>query len=178
MAPPSSSRSDHPTARAHDTPAAALPPWQLQTIELFVRAADLLGLPKSTGGVYGLIYSTEEPLPLDVIMTRLQISKGSTSQALTTLKRLKAIKPVFIPGDRRDHYVPETQLRRLVSGFLHDQVVPHLESGRERLAFIENQAAADHPVSPKLKQRLKRLQSWRSQSEKLIPLITRFLGNH
>ncbi len=163
-----------PGSRIADRASGSLPDWQIQTIEIFVRTADLLGLPKSIGQVYGLLFCTEEPLPLDAIKDRLQISKGSTSQALNTLKRLRAIKPVLILGERRDYYEPELQLRRLVSGFLNEQVIPHLDSGKVRIHAIKTQKEEDIP--PKLQERLDRLNAWRSQSIKLIPIITKFLG--
>jgi DNA-binding transcriptional regulator GbsR (MarR family) len=113
---------------------------------------------------------------LDTIQQSLGISKGSTSQALNTLKRQKAIKPVYIQGDRRDHYEPETQLRRLISGFLNEQVLPHLETNKNRLEHIETLASQDAPSSSEIRARLKRLNRWVQQSEKVLPLLTQFFG--
>ncbi len=153
--------------------SVALPDWQVQTIELFVRAADLLGIPKSVGQVYGLLFATAEPLPLDGIMTRLGISKGSTSQALQFLRRVHAVKPVFVPGDRRDHFEPELEIKRVVTGFMRDQVQPHLESGDLRLQAIQ---AGNGGIPAEVKQRLKRLGGWRKRADQLLPLMVTVLG--
>ena len=169
-------QSDSPTVRQSDTAAntaTPLPDWQIQTIDLFVRAADLLGIPKSVGLVYGLLFSTEAPLPLDAIKDRLQISKGSTSQALQFLKRIQAVKPIFIHGDRRDHFEPELEMKKLIGGFLRDQVQPHLESGDTRLKSIQNQ---NGEVPAIIKKRLNRMAGWRKRADQLLPLIVTVLG--
>ncbi|MGJ3243027.1 MAG: GbsR/MarR family transcriptional regulator [Opitutales bacterium] len=158
-----------PTQPETDTPDT-LSPADLAVIDLFVRAADLIGIPKSVGQVYGCLYATTDPLCLDQIQTRLQISKGSTSQALQFLKRVQAVRPVLVPGDRRDFYTPELQLKKMVAGFLNQQVIPHLESGKERIAQIEQ--LADRDLDP---QRLNTLKTWHRKAEQLLPLVGRVL---
>ena len=43
-------------------------PLQLEVIELFVHAVKVLGLPKSVGEIYGLLFISPEAMPLDVIV--------------------------------------------------------------------------------------------------------------
>jgi len=150
-----------------------LAPWQVDTIEIFIRAADVLGIPKSVGQTYGLLFVTEAPLSMEAIQVRLGISKGSASQSLQFLRRVSAIKPVYIPGERRDHYQPELEIKRLLTGFLKDQVEPHLDSGKSRLAALDNQKG---DIPPEIQKRLRRLQGWRARAEKLLPLIVTVLG--
>ena len=52
---------------------------------------------------------------MDQIAARLDIRIGSTSQGLKTLRSIKAIRSAYIPGDRRDHYLAESEFRRLFS---------------------------------------------------------------
>ena len=54
----------------------------------------MLGLPKSIGEIYGLLYVTQEALSLDDLVSRLGISKGSTSQGLKMLRKLGAVREV------------------------------------------------------------------------------------
>ena len=51
-------------------------------IDVFVRAASLIGLPRSIGEIYGLLFCTPQALSFDELVERLQISKGSVSQGL------------------------------------------------------------------------------------------------
>src|SRR6056297_1692961 len=104
-----------------------------EVVELFVRLANLLSLPRSLGEIYGCLYISPDPMCMDDLIEKLSISKGSASQGLRALRNFGAIKTVYQPGDRRDFYEAECELRKLVSGFLKDQVNPHLDSGRERV---------------------------------------------
>ena len=88
---------------------------EVEAIEFFVRMMSIMGLPRSVGEIYGLLYFSEMPLSMDDISSRLSISMGSTSQGLKTLRSLKAIRTSYVQGDRRDHFIAETEFRRLFS---------------------------------------------------------------
>jgi len=148
----------------------------LEIIDTFVRLAQMVGLPKSVGEIYGLLFSCTEALPLDGIVQRLQMSKGSASQGLRFLKSINAVNSVYIAGDRRDHFVAETKLRRLAAGFLRERVQPHLESGRERIERIAALSAEQHSTDREFSERVKKLQTWNSKAHKLLPLIQRMVG--
>lgn len=156
--------------------ATALVEWELATIELFVHAAQLIGIPKSMGQIYGLLFCSDKPLHMDAIVTRLGISKGSASQGLKTLRQIGAIHNVFQPGDRRDHYAAELKLRRLVSGFLTNELRPHLESGTRRLEHIEELSKQDDARGQALAdERLAILRTWHGKTSKLLPLVQKIL---
>lgn len=170
--------SDSVSASASDgdesIPALQLQEWEHSVIDLFVNASQLIGLPKSVAQIYGLLFCRENPMPMDDIVEELRISKGSASQGLKTLRQIGAVKVVFVLGDRRDHFIAETKLRQLVSGFLADQVEPHLKSGRQRLEHLETlmkkEGAGKHAVD-----RLKLLKAWHDKASKVIPFIRRIL---
>ena len=111
---------------------------EVEAIDFFVRLMGLLGMPRSVGEIYGLLYFCPEPLPMDAIARRLGISIGSASQGLKTLRSLKAVRSTYVPGDRRDHYVAETEFRRLFSTFIRDEITPHLESASARIDRMES----------------------------------------
>src|SRR5210317_223806 len=111
--------------------------WEVAVIDLFLNAANSFGLPKSYGQSYGLLFCRDHPLAMDEVMELLQISKGSASQGLRALRQLGAVSSVFAPGDRRERYMAESRLRKLVGGFLREQADPHLEKGTARLKQIE-----------------------------------------
>ena len=59
-----------------------LNPLQLEIIDAIVRMVNMLGMPKSVGQIYGLLYSSPEPLCMDHIMSVLKISLSGASQGL------------------------------------------------------------------------------------------------
>ena len=75
---------------------------------------------------------------MEDITRRLRISLGSASQGLKQLRAFRAVKTTYVPGHRRDFFVAETEFRKLVSGFVGEEVFPHLESAGERLVSIRS----------------------------------------
>lgn len=161
------------TGAGRDDPADRL---EREVVELFVRVADLLGLPRSIGELYGLLYISTEPLPMDTLMARLQLSKGATSQGLKLLRSFGAARTVYVPGDRRDHFVAETELRKLAAGFLKEKLRPHLEGGDERLERMRA-LAARLPASRRsdVAERVARLGRWRRRAGLLLPTVLRLI---
>ena len=111
---------------------------EIESIDFFVRMMSMLGMPRSVGEIYGLLYFSRSPLPMDQIVRRLGISLGSASQGLKTLRSLKAVRTSYVPGDRRDHYVAETEFRRLFSNFIKEEILPHMESAQDRITRMED----------------------------------------
>ena len=107
--------------------------WEMAIIDLFINAAISFGLPKSYGQIYGLLFCRDKSLPMDEVMQLLKISKGSASQGLRALRQLGAILLGFEPRDRKEKFVAEIRLRKLVGGFLREQADPHLDKGIARL---------------------------------------------
>jgi len=158
--------------------AAQLPAWQVAMMDTFVRATSLVGLPRSIGEIYGCLYCNPNPLTFDEIQDQLGISRGSVSGGLKTLRQLGAIKLHYIPGSRKDHYLPELSMERLVRGFIKDQFSPHLESSADRLDSIEVSLAeeTDLALRQHATERLNTLRTWRRRAEKLLPLVLAALG--
>ena len=61
----------------------------LESVDFFVRMMSIMGLPRSVGEIYGLLYFSEDPLSMDQICKKLGISVGSASQGLKTLRNLQ-----------------------------------------------------------------------------------------
>lgn len=156
---------------------SALSELEIEFIELFVRMAQLLGLPKSIGQIYGLIYLSSEPLNLEDVMQRLEISKGSASQGLKFLRSAGAVEIVSVPNRRSDHYLAETSLRSLVSGFVREQIEPHMEHGLDRLQRLKELAESEAPERREvLDERIARLEKWHRKGSTLLPILLKFLG--
>ena len=75
---------------------------EIESIDFFVRMMSMLGMPRSVGEIYGLLYFSTTPLPMDQIVSRLGISLGSASQGLKTCAQSSRTKLCTL--DRRDHY--------------------------------------------------------------------------
>ena len=159
-------------------PSGALDSWENAVIDLFLNAANSFGLPKSYGQIYGLLFCRDQPLAMDEVMKLLQISKGSASQGLRALRQLGAVSRIFEPGDRKERFVAEIRLRKLVGGFLREQADPHLDKGVGRLKQIEA-LLGNLDDSDSLQRGLRRhgiLSGWHRQMSRLLPWVKMIVG--
>jgi DNA-binding transcriptional regulator GbsR (MarR family) len=121
---------------------------------------------------------SQTPLALDDLVRRLGISKGSASQGLRLLKSLGAVREAPSSAERRTYYEPAIELKRLVGGFIREQVRPHLESGKTKISRLaETARAIDDPERRKfLGERVERLETWVHSSGKVLPVLQKILG--
>jgi DNA-binding transcriptional regulator GbsR (MarR family) len=112
------------------------------------------------------------------VAANLELSNGSVSQGLRFLREFGAIKLVKVPGDRRELFAAETELRRLLVAALQTRLREPLESGSERLKAIKKRLrSSTEPDREFLSQRLDGLQSWHRKALLILPLVQRFLGS-
>jgi DNA-binding transcriptional regulator GbsR (MarR family) len=147
-----------------------------EVIDLFVRMAGVLNLPRSVGELYGLLFISPEPLCINDCMKKLNISKGSTSQGLKILRSFGAVKTVYVPGERRDFFEAESGLRQIVTGFVNEQVRPHLENGKERMRRLDELVESSDPEQREFfTDRVDRLKGWQKRANLLLPFALNFI---
>jgi DNA-binding transcriptional regulator GbsR (MarR family) len=148
---------------------------EIESIDFFVRLMGVLGMPRSVGEIYGLLYFSEKPLSMDKISSRLEISIGSASQGLRTLKSLKAVRSTYVAGDRRDHYLAETEFRRLFSTFIKDEIMPHLDSATDRISRMEISLSDNEREDDFYLIRLEKLKKLTKTCRRLLPALAGLL---
>ena len=166
---------NHPT---EPSKTVGVDEWEKAVIDLFLNAANSFGLPKSYGQIYGLLFCRDEPMAMDEVMDLLHISKGSASQGLRALRQLGAISSSYVPRDRKERFVAEIRLRKLVSGFLREQADPHVEKGVARLKQIEGLLVKtiSKDSSSRGIRRHKILSGWHRQMSRLLPWVKMIVG--
>ena len=148
---------------------------ELESIDFFVRMMGILGMPRSVGEIYGLLYFSEEPLSMDQIVQKLGMSLGSASQGLKTLRSLKAVRTSYVAGERKDHYQAETEFRRLFSNFLKEEILPHMESASERIKRMETVLPSDQLEDEFYKVRIEKLKKLTRAGGRLLPALAGLL---
>lgn len=156
-------------------PPRELAPFQRECINLFVHGAQALSIPRSVGEIYGLLFGSQEPLTMDDVILRLQISKGSASQGLRWLRDVNAVRTTYVVGDRRDHFVAETELRKLALGFLRESIEPRLNRGVDYLDRVKRAIPDVAPGEARkfAEARLSKLRRWHRFTAQLLPLLLR-----
>jgi HTH-type transcriptional regulator, glycine betaine synthesis regulator len=163
-----------------DGSTVELDPLERQVVAVFVDGVRVLGLPRSIGEIYGLLFISRSPLSLDDLVHRLKISKGSASQGLRMLKSLGAVREASGTGgaERRTYYEPAVELKRLVGGFIREQIRPHLDSGKTKINHLAETARdVEDPEHRRfLCDRVERLEQWMSSGGRVLPLLQKILG--
>ena len=152
--------------------------WEVAVVDLFLNAVQSIGLPKSLGQIYGLLFCRDQPLAMDEVMKLLGISKGSASQGLRSLRQLGAVSSVYTPGDRKERFSAEIRLRKLVSGFLKEQADPHMEKGISRLDHLRELLSVEKSDESKERgvRREEILSGWHRQMSRLLPWVKMIVG--
>ncbi|HOW27014.1 MAG TPA: hypothetical protein PK876_00735 [Elusimicrobiota bacterium] len=141
------------------------------------QVAESLSFNKSIGQIYGLLYTSPDPISLDEIATQLMMSKGNASINLRILEEWGAVRPVSVSGSRRDHYeanrnIKEVAMRRVEDGF--SKRLEWVE--RELDRFLEQSKGSTDPKIRKQLEELKSLAENARRVMKMLPKIAGFFG--
>jgi DNA-binding transcriptional regulator GbsR (MarR family) len=167
-----------PLATPQVSAAESLSELEFESIDLFISFMKLIGLPKSVGEIYGLLFVAECPLNAEQITERLQISSGATSQGLKLLRSFGAVRSVYMPGERRDHFSADLDLSAFASAFIKEELNPRFENAAERIERMEHIAKSLEGEERMMAfKRIERLRHWMERGRKMMPWILKFLVN-
>ena len=163
-------------SRPRSSPGAQLSELEIEAIDMFINFLRIIGLQKSIGEIYGLLFVSAKPLTMDDIMNRLDISLGAASQGLKLLRSVGAVKAVYSPGTRRDHFTADLELSKFATVFIKEELRPRVERALERIQHMESltvsMSAEERQAT---RQRLIRLRHWLEKGEKMLPWALKFL---
>jgi DNA-binding transcriptional regulator GbsR (MarR family) len=154
----------------------------MEMVEVTARLCQRLGLPRSSGQIFGLLYLSTQALSLDEIAEALEISKASVSTGTRQLLGWHAIRQVWKPGDRKDYYEVQADLGELLRANYLGFFRPKLDASKRKLAVLQelldadlksgSLEATDYAVC---KDRLESLTRLQSRIQKLLPLAEKLL---
>jgi DNA-binding transcriptional regulator GbsR (MarR family) len=150
---------------------------EIEAIDLFVQFSRALGQPRSYAEIYGLLFVSPEPLAMDTLIERLNLSKGTASQGLKYLEDLGAVRTVYLAGERRGHYEAVAELRNLAGRFLSQQILPYFQDSGSRLDRMAEQSKKLLGERRKyISARVKLLRSWERNGRRVVPFVLKMLG--
>ncbi len=163
-------------AEAPRQKVSSLSDLEVESIEMFINFLRLLGWPKSVGEIYGLLFVSAQPLAMDDIMTRTGMSLGAASQGLKLLREFGAVRTVYTPGARKDHYVASGELSRFATSYIEEELLPRMRTAQERIKRMERMMQSLPETNRQLPaERIDRLKYWLGKGQKVVPWLVRFL---
>lgn len=141
-----------------------------------------VGLPKSIGQIYGLLFLSAKPLSLEDITQLLEISKASASVGTRQLIGWGAVRQVWVPGNRRDHFEAVPELRQIVRRAYDEFLRPKIDASEKRYGRLQGflaQDLAEGRLSPEehefCEDRLHRIGRLQERVRDAVPLLEQFL---
>lgn len=163
--------------RIKSDPPTSLISIQREMASIFADLADLFGNPSSLGSIYGLLFAAPEPLSMEEIVDRLDISVGTASQGLRRLVDMQAITPRKEDGERVTRYEAKLELRPFVAMFLEQQLMPKIGHSAERVGALKKKLSSIPEDSrEELGIRMERASKWHRRAKTFLPLVRKFLG--
>jgi DNA-binding transcriptional regulator GbsR (MarR family) len=133
-----------PASEGADGTPNGLSKTRREMIEAGGRLCQLLGLPRSTGQIFGLLYLSPRPLSLADLGRMLGISKASASTGTRQLRTWGAIRQVWVPGERRDYFEAVADFGQLVRAGYLEHLKPRLLASQRRLEAMAAALDQEH----------------------------------
>lgn len=98
------------------------------------------GVNKVMGQLHAFLLASPEPMTLDDMADTLGISRGSASMNIRELRAWGVVKKVYMRGDRKDYYVAEDNIWKLLTQIIRErkrrEFEPTLESMRRWMTDV------------------------------------------
>jgi len=145
-----------------------------EVIEALARSADVYGLKRSYGRLYGILFFAEEPMSMDDLVERSEYAKSTVSTAMKTLERYHFVHRRSIPGEgKKAYFEAETDFWHIFQEFLQREATRELQIMTRALdSAAEQLADADSDQAERDLQKIRTLQSVYSQFQTLVNVFT------
>jgi DNA-binding transcriptional regulator GbsR (MarR family) len=104
------------------------------------------GVNRSIGQIHGLLYISDRALAADDIVEQLGLARSNVSTGLKELMSYSLVRRVHMEGDRRDHFLAETDpwemLMRIAAERKRREIDPTIAFLGELAARLEKDKAA------------------------------------
>ena len=117
--------------------------WPSEVIvsDVVGRLIEFWGFKRNHGRIWAVLYLSPEALSAEDLRHLLKLSSGAVSMSLTELLRWGVVRRVWVQGERRDFYVAEVQLWKMISRVFSEREKTEIDAAIE--AFEEALAALD-----------------------------------
>lgn len=118
-----------------------LQPIRQQVADAVGSLMELWGFKRIMGRTWALLYLADAPLSAAELGDALHVSPGSVSMTMSELLKWGVVKKTWVPGDRRDFYLPETSVWKMVSRVIRERELLHVRETNDRLAAAQRSLA-------------------------------------
>jgi DNA-binding transcriptional regulator GbsR (MarR family) len=137
------------------------------------------GFKRPMGRIWTILYLSPEPVSAADLGTNLKMSAGAVSMALAELEKWGAVTRTWIPGARRDYFVAEASIWKMVQRVVKERELSLVKEFGATLASAEKAlTATDGGVEEDLpetlsykRERLRRLSALTRAGETILTAL-------
>lgn len=118
------------------------------------------GVNRSVSQVHALLYLSEEPLHAEEICETLGLARSNVSNGLKELQGYGIVKRTHVLGDRRDHFVAETDLWDMLMRISSERKKREIDPTINALSQLSAQMEARDDVPEYVRERIARMHSF------------------
>ena len=143
-------------------------------IEAMEHAADVYGLNRSYGRLYGLLFFADDPVSLDELVEESGYAKSTVSSAMNDMERLHLVYRRSIPGEgKKAFYEAERDFWTVVQEFLRREVTREITIMTRALGEAEDALEeVDDDQAERDLRKVRELERTYARSRRLVDLLT------
>ncbi len=115
------------------------------------------GANRSVAQVHALLYLSKDPLDAEEICEALGLARSNVSNALKDLQGYGIVRRTHVPGDRRDHFVAETDLWDLFMAIAAERKRREFDPTVTKLAELQARMATNTDLPNYVRERIGRM---------------------
>lgn len=126
------------------------------------RLLSFWGFKKNMGRVWAILFLSNRPLTAKELRGALQVSSGNMSMTLADLTRWGVARKVWIHGDRKDYYVAEGNIWKMISRVLRErernEIIEAITAFEKALVYLSEREKSEDRELDRLKTQHHRIQ--------------------
>ncbi len=115
------------------------------------------GANRSVAQVHALLYLSDRPLDAETICEALDLARSNVSNALKDLQGYGIVRRTHVSGDRRDHFVAETELWDLFMAITAERKRREIDPTIAKLGELKERMAANKDLPAYVRDRIGRM---------------------
>lgn len=120
------------------------------------------GVNRSVAQVHALLYLSDKPIDAEAIVQGLGLARSNVSGALKELGGYGIVRRVHMEGDRRDHFVAETDLWEMLTRIAAERKRREIDPTIALLAELSTRLKADKAAPEHLRERVTQMHEFLS----------------
>ncbi|SDA11921.1 GbsR/MarR family transcriptional regulator [Sphingomonas sp. NFR15] len=115
------------------------------------------GVSRSVAQVHALLYLSDRPIDAEAIVDALGLARSNVSTALKELQGYGIVRRVHVEGDRRDHFVAETDLWEMLMRIVQERKKREIDPTIALLGELAERLRGDTTAPAQVRERVVRM---------------------